>query len=199
KPVNNSRWEQVARVERLLFDPESGRATFVVVSFVGRDGLLAVPWREISVDSRGRARLVAEERALRQSIPFHGASVTDRPPRFEGDERLLDGEETRGTEPGFRIESGDEAILQGTIVGRVSLPAEKGGRRAQALLDVGTETLRVDLGPEKVLDSWARSVGPGDQVRILARRTEVEGGHEFMASEVRVQGATFVIERLHEP
>jgi hypothetical protein len=52
KPVTNSRWEQIARIERVLVEPEDGRAAFVVLSFLDRGEMLALPWDAVAIDAR---------------------------------------------------------------------------------------------------------------------------------------------------
>jgi len=79
--------------------------------------------------------------------------------------------------------SGGKGMLQGTVIGRASLAAQNGRRRALALLDIGGETVRVDLGPE---DGSAAAIRTGDHIQVLGR---YGAGEEFEAVEVR-RGAT---------
>jgi len=183
KPVTNSRWEQIARIERVLIEPADGRAAFVVLSFLDREEMLALPWSALEIDARGRARLKA------------GRETLDRAPRIYGSRdgshsaNPDDGAQEPGTGlPGFRIASGGEGILQGRVVGRLSVLVEN-SRRAQALIDIGGETVRVDLGLE---DGLAAAIEAGDHVRVIGR---YRGEEEFEAVEIRRGGSAFRIVR----
>jgi hypothetical protein len=190
KPVTNSRWVQIARVERVLVDPARGRATFVVLSFLDRDEMLALPWNALEIDAHGRARLTAGKKTLEAAPRFYGSRVGSASPAPSPDlpySRQPDSPGPRAL--AYRIVSGGKGILQGTVTGRLSVPAENGARRAQALLDVGGESVRVDLGPE---DELGLAVEPGDQLRVLGR---FEAGRDFQAVEVRSGTSTFRIER----
>ncbi len=189
KPVTNSRWEQIACIERVLVDPADGRATFVVLSFFDREEMLALPWNALEVDARGRARLTAGRGALEQAPRFYGARGDALPSRFAELSFLDTPQEREASLPAFRIVSGGEGMLEGSVIGRVSLPAENGRRRAQALVDVGGETVRVDLGSE---DGSAAAVRAGDHVQVLGR---YQAGEDFQATEVRRGASTFRIER----
>jgi hypothetical protein len=135
KPVTNSRWEQIARIERVLVEPSNGKATFVVLSFLDREEMLALPWNALEIDARGRARLTAGRETLERAPRFYGSR--DALPSRSAD----DGAQERGAGlPAFRIESGGEGMIQGTVVGLLSVPAENGRRRTQALLDIGGST-----------------------------------------------------------
>jgi hypothetical protein len=85
--------------------------------------------------------------------------------------------------------SGSKGILQGTVTALMSLPAQSGRRQARALMDVGGETIRVDLGPEDVL---ALTLRTGDHLQVLGR---YQAGGDFQAVEVRRGTSAFKIER----
>jgi hypothetical protein len=190
KPVTNSRWVQIARVERVLFDPARGRATFVVLSFLDREEMLALPWDAIHVDARGRAQLTAGQKTLEAAPRFYGVRMMNAPPAASPSLPYPDETGSLGRSPvAFRIVSGSKGILQGTVTGRMSLPAEDGRQRAQALVDVGGETIRVDLGPE---DELGMDVRTGDHLQVLGR---YQAGKEFQAVEVRRGASAFKIER----
>jgi len=189
KPVTNSRWEQIACIERVLVDPADGRATFVVLSFFDREEMLALPWNALEIDARGRARLTAGRETLERAPRFYGARGNSLPSRFAELSFLDTPQEREASLPAFRIVSGGEGLLEGSVTGRFSLPAENGRRRAQALVDVGGETVRVDLGPE---DGSAAAVRTGDHVQVLGR---YQAGEEFKADEVRRGTSAFKIKR----
>ena len=120
KPVTNSRWEQIACIERVLFDPADGRATFIVLSFLDREEMLALPWSALQIDARGRARLTAARGTLERAPRFYGARGSAFPSPF-ADSSLLDTTEERGVDlPAFRIVSGGEGLLEGSVIGRFS-------------------------------------------------------------------------------
>jgi len=173
----------------VLVDPADGRATFVVLSFFDREEMLALLWNALEIDARGRARLTAGRRTLEQAPRLYGARGDALPSRFAELSFLDTPQEREASLSAFRIVSGGEGMLEGSVIGRVSLPAENGRRRAQALVDVGGETVRVDLGAE---DGSAAAVRAGDHVQVLGR---YQAGEDFQATEVRRGASTFRIER----
>jgi hypothetical protein len=190
KPVTNSRWVQIARVERVLVDPSQGRATFVVLSFLDRDEMLALPWGALHIDASGRAQLTAGPKTLDAAPRFYGARMTNVSPSISPSLPYRYESPAAGPSPvSFRIVSGSKGILQGTVTGLMSLPDEAGRRHARALMDVGGETIRVDLGPENAL---ALAVRTGDHLQVLGR---YQAGKDFQAVEVRRGARTFRIER----
>jgi hypothetical protein len=190
KPVTNSRWEQIARIERVLVEPTDGRAAFVVLSFLEREEMLALPWNAVEVDARGRARLTASREEIDRAPRLYGSRAGSAEPSRFADPASFDGVAERGSLlPSFRFVSGGEEMLQGTVVGRVSRAGENGEGRAWALLDIGGETLRIDLGRE---DGLAAAVMTGDRVQVLGRSRP---GEEFEAIQVRRGASTFQVER----
>jgi hypothetical protein len=183
KPVTNSRWEQIARIERVLIEPADGRAAFVVLSFLDREEMLALPWNALEIDARGRARLKAGRETLDRAPRIYG-SREGSPSEYPND----GAQEPESGLAAFRIASGGEGMLQGRIVGRLSILLEN-SRRAQALIDIGGETVRVDLGPE---DGSAAAIEAGDHVQVIGR---YRGKEEFEAVEIRRGGSAFRIAR----
>lgn len=180
-PVTDSDWRQIARIERVLVDPGSGRATFVVVSFVDREGMFALPWNDLIIDERGRARLGS--RAVANGLRFYG------PGGFETSrESSTAGTYPRSSSPGlagFRVDEGAESLLQGLVVGSVLLPEENGERRLLVIVEAGTETVRVDLGPHERLDELNIRVEPGEAIQVRGHAGPEATNATFVASAIR--------------
>jgi hypothetical protein len=188
KPVTDSKWEQVARVDSVLLDPETGKITFVVVSFVDGNERVALPWKAIELDHRGRARLVAKQVGSAGGFTIGALPSLDRPPVT-----LVESEAFEAAPPaevrGFKAESNGRALLQGRVVGTMTVPG-KSGRRVKLVLMAGTESVGVDLGPEEALRGIGLALRAGDMVQIEARKT---GEDELRASVVQLGGASFQI------
>jgi hypothetical protein len=186
KPVTNAKWEQVARVDSVLLDPSSGRVTYFILSFVDGNERMALPWSALSVDSRGRARLLTKRGGIQQALPT--SRVASAP--AASDSLDLAGLEGTPAPIGFKAESDGAAILQGRVTGRVTLPDTEGRSRVRLMVLAGTESVSVDLGTEEKLRGIGLEVQPGDVVQIEARKS-VDGGLE--ASVVQHSRASFRI------
>jgi hypothetical protein len=184
KPVTNAKWEQVARVDSVLLDPSSGRVTYFILSFVDGNERMALPWSALSVDARGRARLLTKKGAIQQALPTSrfasapAASDLPDPAGLEGTPAPI----------GFKAESNGAAILQGKVTGRATLPDAEGRPRVRLMVFAGTESVSVDLGTEEKLREIGLALSPGDVVQIEARKS-VDGG--LRASVVQHSGASF--------
>lgn len=182
KPVAGAKWEHVARIERVILNPESGRATFVVLSFVGREGMLAVPWEELAIDELGRARFKRPGRSLDTALRYHPSSA-----------EILAREGAVGPMPGdlpaessrLRVSAGGENMLEGPVVGRISLPGEKGERRLLAVMEVSERMVRVDLGPEENLQRLGIEVRSGDWIQVRGHADSSAPGSTLEASAFR--------------
>ena len=73
KPVTNSEWKHVARVEQVMIDPKDGRVTFVVLSFVDREGFFAIPWSALAIQERGQLHLPMDVARLENTVRLHGS------------------------------------------------------------------------------------------------------------------------------
>jgi hypothetical protein len=188
KPVTDSKWEQVARVDSVLLDPETGTITFVVVSFVDGNERVALPWKAIELDHRGRARLVWTQAGSAGGFPVGTLPSLDRPPVT-----LVESESFEAAPPagvlGFKAEANGRALLQGRVVGTMTVPG-KSGRRVKLVLMAGTESVGVDLGPEDALREIGLALRAGDMVQIEAMKT---GQDELRAFVVKIGGASFQI------
>jgi hypothetical protein len=182
KPVAGEKWEHVARIERVLLNPESGRATFVVLAFVGGEGTLAVPWEEMSIDELGRARLKRPGRFLDSALRFHPRSV-----------EILEREPTGGSMPPgppgglsrVRMAGGEEGVTEGPVVGRMSLRDENGDRRVVAILELSERMVPVDLGSEEYLVRQGIEVRTGDWIQVRSRARSSDRAGTLEASALR--------------
>jgi hypothetical protein len=192
KPVTDSKWEQVARVDSVLLDPETGKITFVVVSFVDGNERVALPWKAIELDHRGRAHLVSKQAGLRGVF---GLGMVSSMASVDGPPLTLEESESLESEPagiiGFRAEANGRALLQGRVVGTMTVP-EKSGRRVKLVLRAGIESVEVDLGPEDALRQIGLTLRAGDVVQVEATKA---GADELRASAVQFGGASFQIPR----
>jgi PRC-barrel domain len=185
KPVTNSKWEQVARVDSVLLDPATGKVTFFVLSFVDGNERVALPWNALSLDARGRARLVS-----RKGIP-EGALRLGGIPSASSYSSSLDPSALEGEPPrvvSFKAEGAGEAILQGKVTGTLSVPGNAGRRHVELMISAGGESVRVDLGREEDLKEIVSALRPGEDVQIQAKR---RGSRDYVASIVRFAGATY--------
>jgi hypothetical protein len=183
KPVTGERWEQVARIERILLDPSSGRATFVVLSFVDREELIAIPWEELVVDEIGRARLKRPRRSVGDGLRFYGSRtrVVD-----ERQEPTL--EEASRSSSRLAVTPDGDGLLEGVVVGRISLQKPDNGRHLLAVIEVGGRTLRVDLGPEADLRERNVEVNTGQTIGVRGQLSSSSGQETLVASAIRSNG-----------
>jgi hypothetical protein len=183
KPVTGERWEQVARIERILLDPVSGRATFVVLSFVNRHELIAIPWEELVIDEVGRARLKRPRKSVEDGLRFYGSRT-----------RILDGAEEPAIDEAPRSASrltvtpDGDGLLEGVVTGRISLPRQNRGRRLFAVMEVGDRMIRVDLGPEEDLRKRNVRVNTGESLGVRGRVTSSGGEETLVVSAIRSNG-----------
>jgi hypothetical protein len=183
KPVTGERWEQVARIERLLLDPASGRATFVVLSFVNREDLIAIPWEELVIDDIGRARLKRPRRSVVDGLRFYGSRT-----RFPDENVPLALDEALRSSARLTVTPDGRGLLEGVVVGRVSLPQPDSGRHLFAVMEVGGRTLRVDLGSEEDLRKRNVQVNPGESLGVRGLLTSSGGKETLIVSAIRSNG-----------
>ena len=178
----------MARVDSVLVDPSTGRVTYFILSFVDGNERMALPFRSLSIDTRGRARLVSKKGALAQALPLGRPPSPPSVSYPAGGPYPLEGDSLPIA--GFKAEGNGAAILQGRVTGRMTLPDGAGRRRVQLVVLAGTESVRVDLGAEENLRQIGLELRPGDNVQIEARKA---GEGELAASVVRFAGASFRI------
>ncbi len=191
KPVTNSRWEQVARVDSVLLDPATGKVTFLILSFADGNERVALPWNALSLDARGRARLVSRTKGIPEGALRLGGIPSAFSYSSSLDPTSLEGEPSPVAS--FKAEGAEGALLQGKVTGTLNVPGEAGRRHIELMVSAGGESVRVDLGREEDLTDLVPALRPGEDVQIHAKR---RGSGEYVASVIRFAGATF---RMREP
>ena len=210
KPVTDGSWEPVARIDQVMIDPEDGRITFVVLSFVNRNLSVAVPWSAITVRDRGRIHLEMSEEELENQPRLYrvggetpGAGEERNAPSFDRapDRAALEGpapERFGSSMVSFsptQLDTGSFSPdqvgwLRGTVVGVISGPFHGESQRVILLVDSGSRTLRVDLAPESYLELTGVQIRPGDRIEIKGADVAREGPPILLATEITTGGRT---------